>query len=75
LSAKEGITEHDWEVAQVKKALIRSAGKTAVLSISDKLESSQKLVVSPLRGIDCLITELAPNDKRLAKYAKLTKVL
>lgn len=75
LSVKDGLTDNDWDVMQVKKALMKASDKTAVLSISEKLDTTQKMQVSPLRAFECIITELSPNDKRLQKYARVTKLL
>lgn len=58
IDAKEGITDSDWEVVQVKKAMIRSSSRVAVLSISEKLNSVQKMKVCRLKDIDYLITEI-----------------
>jgi len=67
LSAKEGLTETDWEVAQVKE-MLKVSNKTAVLSIAENLDTVQKIKVAPLKSAHCLITELAATDKRLSKY-------
>jgi DeoR/GlpR family transcriptional regulator of sugar metabolism len=70
LNVKSGLTEVDWKIAQVKKAMIRSASKLAVLSISEKLNSEHKMKVCSTHSIDYLITELKPKDKALAPYRK-----
>ncbi len=75
LSVKEGLTDQNWDVVQVKKALMKAAGKTVALCISEKIDRPQKLVVNPLRAIHTLLTELSPGDKRLQKYAKVVKVV
>ncbi|MBE7178368.1 MAG: DeoR/GlpR transcriptional regulator [Mucilaginibacter polytrichastri] len=75
LSANEGLTESDWEVVQVKKAMIKSASKTAVLSISEKLGSVQKLRVGPISDIDYLITEAHPEDRLLDEYRNHLQVI
>jgi DeoR/GlpR family transcriptional regulator of sugar metabolism len=75
LSVKDGATEYDWEITQVKKALIKSASNSAILSISEKLDASQKMQVCPLSSIDYLITELKPTDKRVLKYSRVGKIL
>jgi DeoR/GlpR family transcriptional regulator of sugar metabolism len=75
LSVNEGITDYDWEVAQVKKSILQSADKSAVLSISEKIGTTQKVQVCKLRAIDYLITELAPNDERLTSFNDFCKVL
>lgn len=58
IDVKEGITDSDWEVVQVKKAMIKSSAKVVILSISEKLNSVQKMRVCGLRDINYLITEL-----------------
>lgn len=68
LSLAEGVTDYDWEVAQIKKAIIRSAARSALLSISEKLGTVQKVQVCNLNAIDHLVTELDPHDKKLIPY-------
>lgn len=68
LSLAQGVTDYDWEVAQIKKAIIRSAAKSALLSISEKLGTVQKVQVCNLNAIDHLVTELDPHDKKLVPY-------
>jgi DeoR/GlpR family transcriptional regulator of sugar metabolism len=75
LSITGGVTDFDWEVVQVKKEMIKSARKTAVLSISEKLNTVQNLQVSKLQTIDYLITELKPGDPKLQPYAGSIKIL
>jgi DeoR/GlpR family transcriptional regulator of sugar metabolism len=73
LSTEEGVTDHDYEVIQVKKAMIKSSNKVAVLCISEKLNTAQKLKVCSLNAVDYLITELGPEDQKLSEYSKLVK--
>lgn len=68
IDAKEGITESDWEVAQVKKAMLKSASKVVILSISEKLNSVQKMKVCGLNQITHIITELEQNHKKIEPY-------
>ena len=75
-SSEEGLTDLDWEVVQVKKALIRSAKKVAVISISEKLNSVKWLNICSASQVDCLITELEPTDQLLSSFIqKNIKVL
>lgn len=67
-SAEEGLTDMDWEVVQVKMALIRSAKKVAVISISEKLNSTKWLNICPTSQINFLVTELDPIDQFLRNY-------
>ncbi|MEP7279592.1 MAG: DeoR/GlpR family DNA-binding transcription regulator [Bacteroidota bacterium] len=63
-----GITDNDWDVVQVKKAMIESAGKTVCLTISEKLNSFQPIQICELKKINMLITELPPENPLLAPY-------
>jgi len=67
-SADEGLTDLDWEVVQVKMALIRSAKKVAVISISEKLNSTKWLNICSANQINYLVTELDPEDAFLLNY-------
>ncbi|MGV3508517.1 MAG: DeoR/GlpR family DNA-binding transcription regulator, partial [Sphingobacteriaceae bacterium] len=75
LTLKEGITDHDWEVVQVKKSMIQSAKKTAILTISEKLDTVHKLQVCNLNSIDYLITELPVEDETVKKYEGMCETL
>ena len=75
LSIAEGVTDHDWEVAQVKKAVLRSSRQRAILCIAENLQSVQKFQVCHLNVIDHLITELPADDEKLASYAQVCKIL
>lgn len=75
ISLEEGVTDNDWEVVQVKKAMVRSAESTAVLTISEKLGTARRMQVSPLTAIDHLVTELHPEDERLMEFSKLFRVI
>ncbi len=66
----EGLTTMDWEIAQMKKAMIKSSKKVIALSISEKLNSSQRYKICDTNDIDTLITELPPNSPALEIYRK-----
>jgi DeoR/GlpR family transcriptional regulator of sugar metabolism len=73
---KEGLTDSDWEVAQIMKAMIRSAKKTAVATIAEKLGTTKKIKICDLESINYLITELPPGNAALSPYkgAQLTRL-
>jgi DeoR/GlpR family transcriptional regulator of sugar metabolism len=75
ISVDTGITDYDWEVAMVKKAILKVASRSAVLSISEKLGTEQKVQVCKLSTIDYLVTELQPQDNRLESYRQFCKVI
>ncbi len=68
LDAQHGLTEFDWEVVQLKKVMIQSADETIVLTISEKINSTQRFNVCPISSITKLVTELSPQDDRLAVF-------
>jgi len=74
-SVKDGITDYDWEVVQVKKAMIKSSERMALLSISEKKDITHKLRVCPLHAVHYLITELPPTDPTFSDYYGHCKVL
>ncbi|MCG8389496.1 MAG: DeoR/GlpR family DNA-binding transcription regulator [Cytophagales bacterium] len=68
LDPNSGLTEFDWEVVQMKKAMINATKKVIALTISEKLNSVQKYKVCDVQALDMLITELDPNHEQLASY-------
>jgi Transcriptional regulators of sugar metabolism len=68
IDIKHGITDNDWEVVQVKKAMIDSARKVVCMTISEKINTIQPILVCPLNKIDILITELPPDSPELKSY-------
>lgn len=75
INAKVGLTEIDWKIVQVKKAMINCASKVAVLSISEKLNTEHKMRLCKIHSLDYLITELNPTDKALTSYRKNIQLL
>jgi DeoR/GlpR family transcriptional regulator of sugar metabolism len=63
-----GITDNDWEVVQLKKAMIESSKKVVCLAISEKINTVQSIRVCDIAAIDILITELATDDPLLKPY-------
>ena len=64
----KGISDNDWEVVQIKKAMIESSQKTIALSISDKVNTEQRLKICGCEEIDTLNTELDPMNDLLIPY-------
>lgn len=65
---KDGLTDTDWEINQLKKTMMSSSRKSVVLCISEKLNISLRLKVAALENITYLITELDPKDEQLSAY-------
>lgn len=69
LDLNHGVTDNDWEVVQLKKAMIESSQKVVCLAIAEKINTFQPIQICPLNKIDVLITELSPDDPMLTPYA------
>lgn len=68
IDAEHGITDNDWEVVQLKKAMIDSCKKVVCLSIAEKVNTVQPIQVCRITEIDTLITELDPGNPILKPY-------
>jgi DeoR/GlpR family transcriptional regulator of sugar metabolism len=64
-----GVSDNDWEVAQLKKAMIESSRKVVCLTISEKINTVQPVKICGLEKIDTLITELDADDPLLQPFA------
>lgn len=63
-----GLTENDWEVMQIKKAMVETAQNVISLTISEKVNTSQRIQVCSIKEIDTLITELPGDNQLLRPY-------
>ncbi|MFB6455299.1 DeoR/GlpR family DNA-binding transcription regulator [Chitinophaga sp. Hz27] len=70
IDADAGLTDNDWEVVQVKKAMIATSRKVVALCISEKVDTTDRLKVCDVDDIDILITELHPKAKKLQPYSR-----
>ena len=68
IDVTDGITDSDWDVVQLKKAMIESSQKVVCLTIAEKLNTLQPIHISPIQNIDILITELNPDDPKLKPF-------
>ncbi|MFD0940551.1 DeoR/GlpR family DNA-binding transcription regulator [Pedobacter boryungensis] len=64
----DGLTDTDWEINQLKKTMLSSSRKSAILCISEKLNISLRIKVTSLENISYLITELDQEDLKLENY-------
>lgn len=69
IDLQHGITENDWDVVQLKKAMIESSQKVVCLTIAEKMNSFQPIQICELNKIDTVITELPPDDPLLKPYS------
>lgn len=75
LDPVSGLTEIDWEVVQVKKAMIQASKMVVLLCVSSKLFSVQRYKTCDLTAVDILITELKPDSQKLDPFKKDIKVI
>ncbi|TNE62860.1 MAG: DeoR/GlpR transcriptional regulator [Bacteroidetes bacterium] len=68
ISPQAGVTDSDWDVVEVKQAMVEVSKKVAALAISEKLNSAQKMRVCSLDKVDFLVTELDPTEPALKPY-------
>jgi DeoR/GlpR family transcriptional regulator of sugar metabolism len=71
IDPEAGLTDSDWEVVVVKRAMIQASAKTAVLAIAEKLGSRQKIQVCDLNAIDYLLSNLHPEHEQISIYKEM----
>ncbi|HEU4632729.1 MAG TPA: DeoR/GlpR family DNA-binding transcription regulator [Flavisolibacter sp.] len=70
INLENGVSDNDWDVVQIKKAMIESSQKLVCLTIAEKINSQQPIQVCDSKMIDTLITELPHDDPVLEPYIK-----
>lgn len=68
INLQHGVSDNDWDVVQIKRAMVQSAQKLICLTISEKINTQQPIQVCELKKIDTLITELPADDPLLEPY-------
>jgi DeoR/GlpR family transcriptional regulator of sugar metabolism len=68
LNLERGVSDNDWDVVQIKKAMVESSQRLVCLTIAEKINSQQPIQVCNYSNIDTLITELSPDDELLKPY-------
>jgi DeoR/GlpR family transcriptional regulator of sugar metabolism len=68
LDIEHGISDNDWDVVQVKKAMVEASKKLVCLTISEKINTAQPIQVCEAGEIDLLVTELPPDHEMLLPY-------
>lgn len=68
VDALHGLTEFDWDIVQMKKAVIKASKKTVLLSISEKLNSQHRYKSCDVNAINAMITELDPENNLLNPF-------
>ncbi|MDX1332959.1 MAG: DeoR/GlpR family DNA-binding transcription regulator [Robiginitalea sp.] len=68
VDALHGLTEFDWDVVQVKKAVIAASRRVVLLCISEKLNSQHRYRTCDINAINTMVTELDPDHNRLNSF-------
>ena len=68
VDSQYGLTEFDWDIVQLKKAVIKAAKKTVLLCISEKLNSQHRYKTCDINTINTMITELEPQNDLLKGF-------
>lgn len=68
VDALHGLTEFDWEIVQVKKAVVQASKKAVLLCISEKLNSQHRYKTCDINAINTIITELDPENNLLNPF-------
>jgi DeoR/GlpR family transcriptional regulator of sugar metabolism len=69
ISLENGVSDNDWDVVNIKKAMVDSSRRLVCLTISEKINSQQAIQVCDSKKIDTLITELPADDLLLKPFA------
>lgn len=70
ISLENGVSDNDWDVVKIKKAMVESSRRLVCLTISEKLNSQQPIQVCDSKKIDTLITELPADDLLLQPFVQ-----
>ena len=70
IDVENGLTDNDWDVVQVKKAMIESSAKVVALTISEKINTVQRIRVCKTDELDVLISERSPEEPLFETYKK-----
>lgn len=70
INIENGVSDNDWDVVQIKRAMVDSSQKLICLTIAEKINSQQPIQVCTCDKIDTLITELSPDAEILEPYKK-----
>jgi DeoR/GlpR family transcriptional regulator of sugar metabolism len=68
LDINDGVTAIDWEIAQIKKAMIHASKKIVSLTISEKLNTTNRYKICDISSLNTLVTELDPESNALIRY-------
>ncbi|WP_276479866.1 DeoR/GlpR family DNA-binding transcription regulator [Paraflavitalea pollutisoli] len=68
IDAQHGVSEVDWEIAQIKKAMLENAQKVIGLCKTERINQIKPVQLCPVSSLHLLITEQDPNDEVFRAY-------
>lgn len=68
IDAQHGVSEIDWEIAQIKKAMIENSQKVIGLCRSERINHIRPVQLCPIRHLHMLITEQDPGNENFRPY-------
>ncbi|HET6767930.1 MAG TPA: DeoR/GlpR family DNA-binding transcription regulator [Chitinophagaceae bacterium] len=68
IDTEHGLTDNDWDVVQVKRAMMQSSKKIVALTIAEKINSHQKIKIAGIEELDAMITDMDPDNKIFDAY-------
>ncbi len=71
LHITDGLTDNDWEIVEIKKAMIESSAKLVLLTISEKINTSQRIRICETKEVNVIVTELDTTSPILNDYKKI----
>jgi DeoR/GlpR family transcriptional regulator of sugar metabolism len=72
IDAQHGITDNDWEVVQVKRAMIEASEKLIAITIAEKVNTVNRITVCETESIDVLITNAQPCDPMFDSFKRMS---
>ncbi|MDF2193581.1 DeoR/GlpR family DNA-binding transcription regulator [Paraflavitalea sp. CAU 1676] len=69
IDVQYGLSEADWEIAQIKKAMIENSQKVIGLCRAERINQVRPVQLCPITALDTLITEQDPAQELFRPYA------
>jgi len=66
-----GVTAPNFDEAEVKRAMVRSANKVVAITTQDKIGTAESFKVCDIKSVDTIITEISNKDASFEPYKAL----
>lgn len=68
IDAQYGVSEADWEIAQIRKAMIENSQKVIGLCKAERINQIRPVQLCPISSLHMLVTELDPGEELFRPY-------